>query len=509
MNDETRIVPPTEFFTALTWLDKKPLVIEPYRQRIFEQVLYTFDEDGRLFYSLALLLRAKKNNKSLDLILAALYFLFCRTALGGVTARIVAFDEGQASQDLDLAKKLVAVNPMLADELTVKQKSLERKDGSGVLEILPGRDIAGSHGGKYDLLGIDEVHGQKDWSLLEALAPDPTRESLQWITSYNSIFHKPGVPLFDLLKTAWAGTDPQMFFSYYAADKTNDPEFENASPEARANPSMASWQNKNYLKQEQRRLPSHKYRRLHLNLPGSPEGSAFDASKIDDCIERGVKVRQHRAGITEYRAFVDMSGGSSDDATLGIAHLEGDKETGRVMLDYIGNQGPKPPFNPRDAVKRFAAILKSYGLTSVVGDNYAGLTFQQDFEAEGISYAVSELTRSKIYEAFEPRLNSGRAVLLDDERLESQLLGLVWRNGKIDHAAGTIEHDDFSNAACGAIYQAFEGCGFGEIWTAGERSFGRGALEEAGFLSVGRSRGALWDDDTIPMGSRRFKTWPE
>ena len=394
---------PGAFFKSLRWLDKKPLVIEPYRLSILDQVLYTFDDAGRLFYTLALLLRAKKNFKSFDLILAAYYFLVCREALGDITARIVAFDEGQADVDLDLAKKFLKVNPFLVNHLKVSKKSIERRDGKGVLEIIPGRDISGAHGGKFDFLGIDEIHTQRDWSLLEALQPDPSRESLTWITSYNSIHHRVGVPLHDLLKIAWAGTDRKLFFSYYAADKTTDPDFDNASPEDKANPSRSSWQDKNYLEQQKGRLPSHKYRRLHLNLPGLPEGSAYSVEMIDGAIGRGVKIRPPQPGV-EYHAFVDMSGGSNDDATLAIAHLEGDDEKARAILDVVMDQRQRPPFDPRQAVERFAKVLKQYRCFSVVGDKYAGETFINDFEREGISYDVSELTKSEIYEALEPRL---------------------------------------------------------------------------------------------------------
>ena len=41
---------------------------------------------------------------------------------------------------------------------------------------------------------------------------------------------------------------------------------------------------------------------------------------------------------------------------------------------------------------------------------------------------------------------------IDQPTLESQLLGLVWRGGKIDHANG--EHDDWANAAVGALVLA-------------------------------------------------------
>jgi hypothetical protein len=70
-----------------------------------------------------------------------------------------------------------------------------------------------------------------------------------------------------------------------------------------------------------------------------------------------------------------MSGGSNDDATLGIAHRDKD---GCLFLDRIVDQGQRPPFDPRKAVERFANVLKEYGLRSVVGDQYAGETFRAD-----------------------------------------------------------------------------------------------------------------------------------
>ena len=110
------------------------------------------------------------------------------------------------------------------------------------------------------------------------------------------------------------------------------------------------------------------------------------------------------------------------------------------------------PFDPRKAVERFANVLKEYGLRSVTGDKYAGETFKADFQGTGISYRVSELTKSELYEEIEPLLNGGRIVLLDQGNLESQLLGLVWRGGKIDHPNG--EHDDYANGAAGALHLA-------------------------------------------------------
>ncbi len=132
---------------------------------------------------------------------------------------------------------------------------------------------------------------------------------------------------------------------------------------------------------------------LHLNLPGLPEVSAYQPDPVMDSIARGVAVRLPERG-PRYAAFVHMSGGSSDDAVLGVGHTDAE---GVAVVDLVENQGPAVPFNPNKAVDRFVATLKRYAVTQVTGDRYAG----------GV-------------------------VLLDVPTLEQQLLGLVWRGGKID-----------------------------------------------------------------------------
>jgi hypothetical protein len=236
-----------------------------------------------------------------------------------------------------------------------------------------------------------------------------------------------------------------MLFSWYAADYTTDKDFANTEPEDRANPSRLSWDNEDYLDSQRRRLPAHKFRRLHLNLPGTPEGAAFQPEPVMAAVDRGVSVRRADRE-TEYSGFVDMSGGSSDDATVAIAHRDIE---GRVILDRVVNQGQHPPFDPRQAVERFIPVLRDYRIATVIGDAYAGETFRADFERHHIGYEVSQRTRSQLYEALEPLLNGHQVRLLDVPVLEQQFLGLIWRGGKIDHPSG--EHDDWANAAAGVL----------------------------------------------------------
>ncbi|MBI4346858.1 MAG: hypothetical protein HY553_08380 [Elusimicrobia bacterium] len=436
------------FFDLLRWLDGSPLSghLEPYRRRLFSEALEARDPDGRLRYNLIVAGRAKKNWKSADLVLAALYALLTSSPSGN-ECYLLANDEDQAGDDLRLAKKLVAINRPLSKHLAVQEKVITRRDGRGFLQILPAKDVAGSHGKSYRFCGFDEVHEHRTWDLLEAMQLDPTRLDAQmWVTSYASVYHRPGVPLFDLCQAGWAGRDPRMLFSWYGGDRTTDPAVADADPETRANPSRGSWADPDYLAQQRRRLPAHKFRRLHLNLPGLPEGAAFQPEPVMDAVRRGVPSLAPEPGRL-VRAFVDMSGGSNDDAVLALGWEDG----GSATIARVLNQGPPPPFDPRAAVARFVTVLREYGVGSVTGDNYAGQTFKADFERSGITFRVADKTTHQIYEALEPALNSRRVILPDVPEVEQQLLGLVWRGGRIDHSAG--EHDDWANAVAGLVVE--------------------------------------------------------
>jgi hypothetical protein len=119
---------------------------KPYRREIFTKALDQVDANGRPIFSMVLAGRAKKNWKSADLILAALYKLCIPHQVQGNDCLILANDEGQANDDLSLAKKLVAINPDLSAELEPLQKEIRRRDGRGSLKILPARDAVGAHG---------------------------------------------------------------------------------------------------------------------------------------------------------------------------------------------------------------------------------------------------------------------------------------------------------------------------------------------------------------------------
>lgn len=177
--------------------------------------------------------------------------------------------------------------------------------------------------------------------------------------------------------------------------------------------------------------------------------SAFlSREAVQACVVSGRRELPRVTGIT-YHAFVDPSGGSQDSMTLAVAHAE----HGRAMLDCVREVAP--PFSPESVVGEFAGVLKSYGLSEVTGDRYAGEWPRERFKAHGIKYQAAELSKSELYVETLPLINAGRCELLDHPKLAAQFCGLERRTGRgtgrdsVDHPPGG--RDDLVNATCGAL----------------------------------------------------------
>jgi hypothetical protein len=174
-----------------------------------------------------------------------------------------------------------------------------------------------------------------------------------------------------------------------------------------------------------------------------------------DAVEGAVIPGRHEllpASGVSYVGFVDPSGGVSDAMTLAIAHRD---QGGHVVLDAV--REAKPPFSPEAVCAEFATVCKSYGVSKVIGDRYAGEWPRERFHVHGIRYEVSERPKSDIYRDLLPMLNSGKVELLDHPRLVAQLCSLERRTARsgresIDHARGT--QDDIAIVVAGALVLA-------------------------------------------------------
>jgi hypothetical protein len=75
---------------------------------------------------------------------------------------------------------------------------------------------------------------------------------------------------------------------------------------------------------------------------------------------------------------------------------------------------------------------------------------------------VSELTKSQLYEALEPRVNAGEVELPDQSKLQEQLLTLVRRGARVDHQPG--DRDDHANAVAGVVHRVMAPASWPLVW---------------------------------------------
>jgi len=174
---------------------------------------------------------------------------------------------------------------------------------------------------------------------------------------------------------------------------------------------------------------------------------------VRSCIELGIYERAPE-NRHAYFAFTDPCGGSADSFTLAVGHSEGDQ----VVIDCIRER--RSPLSPEQVTEEFCRTLKTYRVTTVVGDNYGGEWPGDAFRKNGIGYDKSDMTKSQLYLAMLPLVNSRKITLLDSDRMVRQFVGLDRRTnwgGKdsVDHQTGG--HDDIANAVAGCAALAKRG----------------------------------------------------
>ncbi len=182
---------------------------------------------------------------------------------------------------------------------------------------------------------------------------------------------------------------------------------------------------------------------------------AVEACVDSGCYERPWIPRQ------PFVAFVDAAGGGGggDSMTIAIAHGETRNGVLVGVLDALRER--TPPFSPDDVVAEFLALLKSYRISTVIGDRWGSGFVQEGFTKQGVKYIVSAKPRSDLYKELLPAINSQRVSLLDHQKMINQLCNLERRTARggrdsIDHPQDKQSHDDLINAAAGALVAVLE-----------------------------------------------------
>jgi hypothetical protein len=186
--------------------------------------------------------------------------------------------------------------------------------------------------------------------------------------------------------------------------------------------------------------------------------SFLDRQLVEAAIDRGTVTRSPRHGIA-YVAFTDPSGGRGDSFTAAVGHREGTI----LIVDALFER--RAPFDSDATIDEVAALLRSYNVNAVRGDDYGADLTVAAFRRRGLTYRSlklgdaegrqGKLNRSEIYLNSVGLFTAGRVRLPDNPRLVHQLISLERRAARssghdtVDHPAGG--HDDLANACCGRL----------------------------------------------------------
>jgi hypothetical protein len=190
----------------------------------------------------------------------------------------------------------------------------------------------------------------------------------------------------------------------------------------------------------------------YLNIFRDDLSECYPDDAIMQCTDRGIFERAPRSGV-KYFAFHDAAGGTGKDSfTLAISHREA-----TYTLDAVRER--KPRFVPAVVIGEYAQLLKTYRISEVHGDKFAGGFNEAEWKTHGIKFVPAEKTKSEIYLSLLPLLLAGRTRLLDNATLRSQLSSLERSGGsagheRVDHPAHASAHDDVANAVAGALVLA-------------------------------------------------------
>ena len=176
----------------------------------------------------------------------------------------------------------------------------------------------------------------------------------------------------------------------------------------------------------------------------------LDDELIDRAVEHDRPLELPPAEGVVYQAFTDPSGGvGSDSYTVSIGHKAGDRCISDVCRGTVGK------FDPQEVTKQYAALLKEYRISKVVGDAYGAEWVATAWRDCGFEYQQSPKPKSAIYLECIPLFARGLVSLPDHPKLLRELRLLerhTHRSGKdaVDHPRNG--HDDHANAVCGVLH---------------------------------------------------------
>lgn len=391
----------------------------------------------------AWLIIGRRGGKSFILALVAVYLAAFRDwseyLVPGerATVKVVAADRRQARAIFSYARSLITEVPLLSgllesdsDDELVLSNGITIEIATASFRTIRGATVIAGLLDEVAFLRSDETSANPDTEILRALRPGMVTIPGAMLLAASSPYAKRG-ELWKAFKR-WFGKDDARPLVWQAATRV-----------------MHSSVPQSDIDEEYERDPESAAAEFGAQFRNDISGF-LDRELIELAIDQGIAVRPPRPGL-RYFAFTDPSGGRGDFFTAAISHAEGDV----MILDCLLER--RAPFNPSEVVSEIAALLRSYGIKEITGDKYAAEWVVEAFTKQRVKYNSSDRDRSSIYLDALPLFTTGRARLVDNQRLMHQFAGLERRTSRVGR--DLVDHppngsDDCANSAAGALVLA-------------------------------------------------------
>jgi len=341
--------------------------LEDHQKAILNHV-FTFDERGKLPYSIIVYSCPKKSGKTAINAVVMTFFAYNIEAPNEIIAVANKRDQVVARGFREV-KGFVERNRLLKSEVVrFTYDQIELKNGS-IIQAIP-NDFAGESGSNHGLTTWDELWGfnsERDHRLFEELTPVPTRKnSIRFITTYAG-FENESKLLEDLYKQIFTDSGDVKNGVVRPLGKklpcySKDGLFLYWDHEPRM-----PWQTESYYQSQRKQLRVNTFLRLHENRWVSNESGLFDMEKWDACVDL-----KHRPPLPDKKIMLHVGVDAStkrDRSAVVSVYRSGDK----IM------SGPKrywqpskdKPMDLEETMEKYLLELhQNYTLASVKFDPY-------------------------------------------------------------------------------------------------------------------------------------------
>jgi hypothetical protein len=188
-------------------------------------------------------------------------------------------------------------------------------------------------------------------------------------------------------------------------------------------------------------------------------GAFLDATNVFDCAIPGRQSLPPLEGVSYVGVCDPAFAAGGDSFAFAVAHLVGQGDSARVVIDRLESwRGKNSPLNSDVVLDEIAVMAHEYHLRELISDQFASVPLADGLRRRGVTMkaqALSNELKHDIFLTLKRLINLARIELPDRSDLSSELLSLELRptpSGKPRIAAVGRRHDDLAMVVATAAH---------------------------------------------------------